>query len=77
MLQSVLKPWRAIQRAQHVKHLWPDCKREAQRRVDEGVIRKEMLLDRARETFRLYAFNDPAWKELGTDEIIRRINELE
>lgn len=45
--------------------LWPACKANAPD------------MDHAKAAFAVHAFNDEAWKSLGHDEIVRRIDALE
>jgi len=54
----------AIQRKMDILILWPECLRQARD------------LDHAKAAFTVHAYNDPAWRILGEDEIARRIGAL-
>jgi hypothetical protein len=56
--------WHARMRRIDLEILWPTCKEEA------------YDLDHAKAAFAVHAFNDPAWLELGRDELMARIDEL-
>jgi hypothetical protein len=64
MIRWLIRHWHARQRAIDLDILWPSCRDQA------------TTLDHARAAFAVHAFNDPAWIELGEDEIYRRIYEL-
>jgi hypothetical protein len=59
-----LRWWRALQRRIDLEILWPSLKAQAPD------------LDHAKAGFAVHAFHDPAWLELGSEEIIRRIDEF-
>ena len=56
--------WRARQRRLDTQILWPIC------------VQGANDLDHAKAAFAMHAFNDPAWLELGEDEIIQVIDRL-
>ena len=56
--------WRARQRAIDLKILWPLC------------VAGAADLDYAKAAFTLHAMNDPAWRELGEDELLSFIDQL-
>jgi len=72
MIRWLLDRWRAEQRAIDLRVLWPVCKREAQEADLPGIE----PLEAARAAFAIHAFNDPAWRRLGDEEIMRRIDDL-
>ncbi|HEX5211637.1 MAG TPA: hypothetical protein VFW22_07880 [Pseudolabrys sp.] len=65
MIHWLLNKWRAHQRAIDLEILWPVCRKQASD------------LDHAKAAFAVHAFHDPAWLNLGEEEIIRRIEALE
>ena len=64
MFSWLLRRWHARQRAIDLQILWPSCKQVAHD------------LDHAKAAFAFHAFHDPAWLELGEDEICKRIDAL-
>jgi hypothetical protein len=56
--------WRARQRAIDLKILWPLC------------VAGAADLDYAKAAFTLHAWNEPAWRELGADELLAFIDQL-
>lgn len=56
--------WRARVRRLDLEILWPLCRAGARD------------IDYARAAFAIHAFNDPAWRELGEDELIAFIDRL-
>ena len=64
-MKWIYKLWFARLRRIDLKILWPVCKQKA---ID---------LDHAKAAFTLHAFNDEAWKFLGHDEIVKRIDALD
>lgn len=64
MIRWVIRWWHARQRAIDLEILWPSCRDQAPD------------LATAQVAFTMHAFNDPAWQELGSDEIILRVGQL-
>jgi hypothetical protein len=60
----ILSWWRRRQRQLDLDLLWPLC------------VHGANDLDHAKAAFAVHAFNDPAWLELGEDNIIALIDRL-
>jgi hypothetical protein len=56
--------WHARQRRIDLDILWPICRREAND------------LDHAKAAFAVHAYHDPAWLELGEDDLFAFIDRL-
>jgi hypothetical protein len=56
--------WHARQRRIDLDILWPICRREAND------------LDHAKAAFAVHAYRDPAWLELGEDDLFAFIDRL-
>lgn len=64
MFGWLMRWWHARQRAIDMQLLWPQCRALAED------------LDHAKAAFAVHVFNDPAWLELGRDNVFRFIDEL-
>jgi hypothetical protein len=64
VIRWLIRWWHKRQRAIDVEILWPACRDQA------------ATLDAARAAFTMHAFHDPAWQELGSAEIHRRVRQL-
>lgn len=64
ILQAIRSFWRAHQRRIDLQILWPVCREEAND------------LDHAKAAFAVHAYHDPAWLELGEDELFAFIDRL-
>lgn len=56
--------WHARQRTIDMEILWPQC------------VELAPDLDHAKAAFAVHAMNDPAWLELGRDQVLNFIDEL-
>lgn len=56
--------WHTRQRALDLQILWPQC------------VKLAPDLDHAKAAFAVHAMNDPAWLELGRNQVLNFINEL-
>ena len=75
VFRALRKWWYARCRRIDLDILWPICLR-AHSSVDTSNTRIEYDLDHALAAFAYHCFNDPAWLELGEDELVRRIDAL-